>query len=488
MRASRLVSILMLLQTRGRVSARTLAEHLEVSARTVYRDIDELSAAGVPVIVERGAAGGFELLDGWRTTLTGLTPHEAQSLFVSGLPGPAMELGLGDTMASAQLKLLAALPGEWQAEAHRVSARFHVDLAGWYRRVAPAQYLRMLADAVWADRRITIGYESWEAVVERVLEPLGLVIKAGEWYLVARPVRGSERGGEPTPRTYRVANIRTLTLGDSFRRPTAFDLSAFWAESTRRFERELNRSTARVRITARGRTLLRGVSAAVEEAIDAAVAAAATAAGAASAAAGAASSGAGAASSGAGAASSGAGAASAAASAVSAAASAVSASMAAGVVSRGARAASRGARAASRGARAASPGARAASPGAGAASSGAGAASSGAGGAAAAGGAGAGAASASGPTSTTGAAKDSRHGGEGWLEVTIPIESIDHATGLLLGLGLDVEVIEPAALRDQIRDTARAVSARYARRRPAPASDAVVPPDARRRIRGHKAT
>src|SRR4051812_48857737 len=142
MRASRLVSILMLLQTRGRVSARTLADHLEVSIRTIYRDIDELSAAGVPVVVERGATGGFELLDGWRTTLTGLTPHEAQSLFVSGLPGPAVELGLGDTMASAQLKLLAALPDAWQAETQRVSARFHVDLVGWYRRVGPVEHLR----------------------------------------------------------------------------------------------------------------------------------------------------------------------------------------------------------------------------------------------------------------------------------------------------------------------------------------------------------
>src|SRR5262245_43177215 len=134
MRASRLVSILMLLQTRGRVSARTLADHLEVSTRTVYRDIAELSAAGIPVVVERGASGGFEVLDGWRPTLTGMAPHESQSLFLSGLPGPVAELGLGETMASAQLKLLAALPREWQAEARRVSSRLHVDLAGWYRR------------------------------------------------------------------------------------------------------------------------------------------------------------------------------------------------------------------------------------------------------------------------------------------------------------------------------------------------------------------
>jgi predicted DNA-binding transcriptional regulator YafY len=265
-RASRLVSILMMLQSRGRVSARSLAEHLEVSTRTVYRDIDELSAAGVPVIVERGATGGFELLEGWRTTLTGLTPGEAQSLFVSGLPGPAVELGLGETMASAQLKLLAALPRAWQAEAQRVSARFHVDLAGWYRRSGPAAHLRAIADAVWSDRRIAIRYESWEGGVERVLEPLGLVVKAGDWYLVARPPAG--RGRDRPARTYKVSNIRSLTVEDGFTRPDDFDLAATWTASTRRFEQGILRATATVRVTPRGRVLLRGASAAVEDAVD----------------------------------------------------------------------------------------------------------------------------------------------------------------------------------------------------------------------------
>jgi predicted DNA-binding transcriptional regulator YafY len=276
MRASRLVSILMLLQTRGRVSARMLAEHLEVSTRTVYRDIDELSASGVPVVVERGSAGGFELLEGWRTTLTGLTPHESQTLFLSGLPGPVAELGLRDTMASAHLKLLAALPRAWQLEAQRVSSRFHVDLAGWYRRVKPVEHLRALADAVWADRWVAVRYESWEGIVERELEPLGLIIKAGEWYLAALPrnPRG-ERGGRgrgPTPRTYRVSNIRELTVHGEFVRASGFDLGAYWSESTRRFERDIYRITADVRLSPRGRKLLRNENAAVEDAIDQAAA------------------------------------------------------------------------------------------------------------------------------------------------------------------------------------------------------------------------
>src|SRR5262249_42263285 len=146
---------------------------------------------------------------------------------------------------------LAALPREWQAEAHRVSSRLHVDLAGWYRRVGPVQHLRALADAVWANRRVTIRYESWKDVVEREIEPLGLVIKAGDWYLVALPDSGP-RGRNRSPRTYRVSNIRDIAVGAEFIRPKSFDLGAFWIESTRRFEREIYRGSAHVRLTPRG--------------------------------------------------------------------------------------------------------------------------------------------------------------------------------------------------------------------------------------------
>ena len=137
MRASRLLSILLTLQSKGRVSAPALAAALEVSVRTVYRDIDHLSAAGVPVWGDRGRQGGFQLKEGWRTQLTGLTASEAQALFMAGLPGPAKDLGLQEAAASVQLKLIAALPADWQQDAERAASRFHLDPVDWFRGIAP---------------------------------------------------------------------------------------------------------------------------------------------------------------------------------------------------------------------------------------------------------------------------------------------------------------------------------------------------------------
>ncbi|TXL73567.1 WYL domain-containing protein [Vineibacter terrae] len=260
MRASRLLSILMLLQTRGRMSAEALAAEVEVSVRTIYRDIDQLSAAGVPVYAERGCMGGFALLDGWRTRLTGLTAPEAQALFLSGLPGPASELGLGEAMQAAQLKLLAALPADWQTEARRVSARFHLDPAGWFSTAQPTDHLPAIAEAVWTERRINVRYESWKAVVSRELEPLGLVLKAGVWYLVA------QRDGKL--RTYRLSSIQVLTVtATPFHRPADFDLARFWADSTQRFETGLYRDAAWLRVSPQGLKLLAGLSPAVAAAV-----------------------------------------------------------------------------------------------------------------------------------------------------------------------------------------------------------------------------
>jgi predicted DNA-binding transcriptional regulator YafY len=229
--------------------------------RTIYRDVDHLSASGVPITVERGAAGGFELLDGWRTRLTGFTPNEAKAVFMAGVPGPAAQLGLGEAAASAQLKLLAALPPEWQADAQSVGARFHLDPAGWYQSPARVDHLAEVAQAVWGERRLDIRYESWKGIVDRRIEPLGLVMKAGEWYVVANAERDS--------RTYKLSNIRELALRtDTFKRPRHFDLARHWAASIARFEAGLYRGTAVVRVSAAGRKRLRELSAAIAEAVD----------------------------------------------------------------------------------------------------------------------------------------------------------------------------------------------------------------------------
>lgn len=263
MRSGRLLSLLMLLQAHGRTSATVLAQKLEVSVRTVLRDIDELSTSGVPVRALRGADGGFELLEGWRTRLTGLTPEEAQAMFMAGAAGPAAQLGLGEAAGSAQLKMLASLPEAWQADARRVASRFHLDAVGWYRREERLTFLPDVADAVWNERRLAIRYDSWKGVVERRIEPLGLVVKAGEWYVVARAGKGS-------PRTYKLANVLALETGARFKRPRQFDLAKYWDESIERFEAGLFRGTATLRATARGLKRLRYLNAAIAQAIDAA--------------------------------------------------------------------------------------------------------------------------------------------------------------------------------------------------------------------------
>ncbi|GAA3583725.1 YafY family protein [Nonomuraea rosea] len=247
MRASRLVSILLLLQTRGRMTAQDLAERLEVSVRTIYRDVESLHSAGIPLYGDAGPKGGYQLLDGYRTRLTGLTTDEAESLFLAGLPGPAAELGLGAVVTAAQLKLMAALPVELRDRAGRIQERFHLDAPTWYRDPEPVTFLPAVADAVWNERRIQVRYRRWKSPqeVERRLDPYGLVIKAGRWYLVAR-------AGEDV-RTYRVSQILDLhQLPEGFARPDGFDLTAYWQEYLAEFEARLRWGEAVVRLSPRG--------------------------------------------------------------------------------------------------------------------------------------------------------------------------------------------------------------------------------------------
>jgi predicted DNA-binding transcriptional regulator YafY len=251
MLASRLLSLLLQLQARGRMTASALAAEFEVSVRTIHRDIDELSAAGIPVFAERGRSGGFRLRDGYRTTLTGLTRSEAETLFLAGLPGPAAELGLAAMLSSARLKLLAALPPDIQHGAERISARFHLDPAGWFRGSDNLASLPTVAKAVWEDRMLSLRYRraGQDGAATRKVAPLGLVLKGGAWYLVARS--GSFL------RTYRIANIRKAELcRESFARPRSFDLAAHWREASRDYELGLYREKAVVRLSPGGMRLI----------------------------------------------------------------------------------------------------------------------------------------------------------------------------------------------------------------------------------------
>ena len=236
MRASRLVSFLLLLQTRGQLTALELGEQLEVSERTVQRDAQALADAGVPIVSVRGPAGGYRLEHGYRTKLTGLDTTEAEALFV----GPAAELGLGRELAAARLKLLASLPAELQERAGRAAQLFHVDTRGWFREEDRVPHLPVIAGALWRGRRLDMRYREGHAVVSRRLDPLGLVLKAGVWYLLARR-RGEER-------VYRVSRIVSAReRAEACARPPDFDLAAEWASRSQAFER----SRPQIEVTAR---------------------------------------------------------------------------------------------------------------------------------------------------------------------------------------------------------------------------------------------
>jgi predicted DNA-binding transcriptional regulator YafY len=239
-----LVALLLHLQHRGGATATALAAELEVSVRTVYRDVAALQAAGVPLWTETGPGGGIRLVEGWRSRLDGLTADEAGVLFLAGAPGAAADLGVGTVLAAAQVKMLATLPPELRGRAARVRERFHLDAPGWFHYDEPLPHLATVAEAVWAERRVDVRYRRSDRVVDRRLDPLGLVLKAGTWYLVARH--------RDQVRTYRVSRIvDAATRVERFERPVDFDLGAWWAASSADFDRAIQRSRVRLRLAPR---------------------------------------------------------------------------------------------------------------------------------------------------------------------------------------------------------------------------------------------
>jgi predicted DNA-binding transcriptional regulator YafY len=235
------MSLMFMLQQRRGATAAALADELGVSVRTVYRDVAALQDAGVPVWTEPGPGGGIHLVEGWRTRLDGLTGDEAAALFLAGAPSAVADLGLGAVLTAAETKVVATLPPELRSRASRLRERFHLDAPGWFNREDPPAVLAVIADAVWSGRRLDVTYRRGDATVRRRLDPLGLVLKAGTWYLVA--------AHRDQVRTYRIGRVSDASMRDDrVNRPAGFDLASWWAESAAEFDRSLLRYTCRVRL------------------------------------------------------------------------------------------------------------------------------------------------------------------------------------------------------------------------------------------------
>ncbi|MEW5872335.1 MAG: YafY family protein [Chloroflexota bacterium] len=239
MRADRLLALLMLLQTRGRLTARQLAAELEVSERTIYRDVVALNTAGIPVYSEGGPGGGIALVESYQTDLTGLSPEEAQSLSMLNIPEPLVRLGVGQELKAALLKLSAAVPPSMREKQVQAQQRIHLDAAWWFQPEEPTPHLQTIQQAAWQDRLLQITYRGdFDVLSELVVAPYGLVAKASIWYLVYA------HGGQTRAR--RVSRIvEAAMLPESFLRPADFDLAAFWQRWCTDFENERPRYEVR---------------------------------------------------------------------------------------------------------------------------------------------------------------------------------------------------------------------------------------------------
>jgi predicted DNA-binding transcriptional regulator YafY len=236
----------MLLQARGRMTAQELADELEVSERTIYRDVDALSTAGVPVYAERGPGGGCALIDEYRTNLTGLTEDEVHALFMLSIPAALDELGVSRELRAALRKLAAALPAARRGDEERVRQRIYLDWSGWDQPEEAAPHLQTIQQAVWEDRRLHLVYRAQigphAEQFERAVEPYGLVAKAGAWHLVC--------AGDGRVRVHRVSQVLEARLSDErFTRPAGFDLGAFWQDWCARQEESRTTYPVTVRVS-----------------------------------------------------------------------------------------------------------------------------------------------------------------------------------------------------------------------------------------------
>jgi predicted DNA-binding transcriptional regulator YafY len=254
MKADRLLSVLFLLQAKGRATERELAEQLEVSQRTIHRDLEALSAARVPVVALRGSQGGWELEKGWRTQVPGLDEAELRALLMAQ-PRAVGHPRLAAAAESALNKLMASLPGPMRAQAAAMRERLHVDATGWHGTGEDLSMLAVVQEAVARERKLAFDYTKADGEkAPRTVDPLGLVAKGLSWYLVARGANGV--------RTYRVSRMEAATmLGSGFERPPRFDLAEFWKKSTAEFNQQRRRYAATLSLTTDAARKLQGWSA-----------------------------------------------------------------------------------------------------------------------------------------------------------------------------------------------------------------------------------
>lgn len=244
MRANRLLSLMFLLQSRERITAQELAEALKVSKRTIYRDIEALDLADIPIYTQDGRNGGIYLDKQYRISLNSLGREEVQSLFIYGAQGPIADIGLNEAIENALLKLLAALPQRYRNEAERMRQRVLFDSSQWFYQRDVSQWMPLLLQAVFEERKIWLRYLRGDATPsERVISPYGVVAKLDIWYLVAMT-------DEHEMRTFRVSRFKSLKLLDeTFTRSPSFDLSDYWKESTHRYETSKPRYILKLLVT-----------------------------------------------------------------------------------------------------------------------------------------------------------------------------------------------------------------------------------------------
>jgi predicted DNA-binding transcriptional regulator YafY len=243
MRADRLISILLLLQNKGKLTTRELAQELEVTERTIHRDMEALSAAGIPVVAERGKAGGWRFLEQYRTNLTGLKADEIKSLLISPSFQLLADLGLTKEWHDARQKILASIPSSFQNKADDIWNRIHIDTSAWRQSIEKMESFKVLQQAIWEDRKLYLSYERADGEsVERVVNPLGLVAKGSTWYLIA--------ASNEQIRNYRASRIKSaLLMSETFTRPNDFILAQYWNSSTQEFIKTLPRYEADVEVS-----------------------------------------------------------------------------------------------------------------------------------------------------------------------------------------------------------------------------------------------